>query len=82
MVYFILISSCSLRSSKFSQLTFFFATGISQQEYRAAVRAGADIVWFCPPCRPSSPVGDQTSDILASEEFNPPFSSSFDQSTI
>ena len=58
-------------------------TGISQQQYRAAVRAGAEILWFCPPCRPdpvaeSSRVSgefdifDQSNYILESEEFNPP----------
>lgn len=67
-------------------------TGISQQQYRAAVRAGAEILWFCPPCRPdpvaeSSRVSgefdifDQSNYILESEEFNPP-RESFDQSTI
>ena len=67
-------------------------SGISQQQYRAAVRAGAEIVWFCPPCRPdpvaeSSRVSgecdvfDQSNYILESEEFNPP-RESFDQSTI
>lgn len=29
-------------------------TGISQQQYRAAVRAGAEILWFCAPSRSSS----------------------------
>ena len=51
-------------------------TGISQAEYRDAVRAGADIIWFCPFC----PVAESTrltehetsADILESEEFNPP----------
>ena len=71
-------------------------TGISQQQYRAAVRAGAEIVWFCPPCHPdpvaeSSRVSgecntfDQSNYILESEEFNPPresFDQSADQSTI
>ena len=67
-------------------------TGISQQQYRAAVRAGAEILWFCPLCRPdpvaeSSRVSgefdifDQSNYILESEEFNPP-RESFDQSTI
>ena len=67
-------------------------TGISQQQYRAAVRAGAEILWFCPPCRPdpvaeSSRVSgefdifDQSNYILESEEFNPP-RESFDQSMI
>ena len=67
-------------------------SGISQQQYRAAVRAGAEILWFCPPCR-SDPVAessrvsgefdifDQSNYILESEEFNPP-RESFDQSTI
>ena len=67
-------------------------TGISQQQYRAAVRESAEIVWFCPPCRPdpvaeSSRVSgecdvyDQSNYILESEEFNPP-RESFEQSTI
>lgn len=67
-------------------------TGISQQQYRTAVRAGAEILWFCPPCRPdpvaeSSRVSgefdifDQSNYILESEEFNPP-RESFDQSMI
>ena len=54
--------------------------------------AGAEILWFCPPCRPdpvaeSSRVSgefdifDQSNYILESEEFNPP-RESFDQSTI
>ena len=61
-----------------------FLIGISQQDYRAAVRAGADIVWFCPSCsRPDAdPVAESTriseseTDILESEEFNPPLPSS------
>ena len=47
------------------------------------MRAGAEILWFCPPCRPdpvaeSSRVSgecdvfDQSNYILESEEFNPP----------
>ena len=63
---------------------FWFLTGISQEDYRAAVRAGADIVWFCPSCsRPDAdPVAESTriteseTDILESEEFNPPLPSS------
>ena len=68
-------------------------TGTSQQQYRAAVRVGAEILWFCPPCCPD-PVGessqvsgecdvfDQSDYILESEEFNPPRESCdvFDQS--
>ena len=39
-----------------------FLIGISQEDYRAAVRAGADIVWFCPSCsRPDAdPVAEST----------------------
>lgn len=70
-----------------AQLTFFFFAGISQQEYRAAVRAGAEIVWFCPLCpvAESSRISmtESSADILESEEFNPPLGDSFaDQSTI
>ena len=70
-----------------AQLTFFFFAGISQQEYRAAVRAGAEIVWFCPLCpvAESSRISmtESSADILESEEFNPPLRDSFaDQSTI
>ena len=72
---------------------FWFLTGISQEDYRAAVRAGADIVWFCPSCsRPDAdPVAESTriteseTDILESEEFNPPLPSSdsdFFESTV
>ena len=65
---------------------FFFFTGISQQEYRAAVRAGADIVWFCPLCPVAESsrisMAESSADILESEEFNPPLSDSLDQSTI
>ena len=38
--------------STFRTLFLGFLTGISQEDYRAAVRAGADIVWFCPSCSP------------------------------
>ena len=72
---------------------FWFLTGISQEDYRAAVRAGADIFWFCPSCsRPDAdPVAESTriseseTDILESEEFNPPLPSSdsdFFESTV
>ena len=59
--------------------------GISQDAYRAAVREGADIVWYCQPCH-DDPVaestrdGETSADILESEEFNPPVDSSLDQS--
>ena len=42
------------------------------------MRAGADIVWFCPSCGPECPIAESTrisetsTDILQSEEFNPP----------
>ena len=42
------------------------------------MRAGADIVWFCPSCGPECPIAESTrvsetsTDILESEEFNPP----------
>ena len=36
--------------STFRTLFLGFLTGISQEDYRAAVRAGADIFWFCPSC--------------------------------
>ena len=39
--------------------------GISQPEYCAAVRAGANIVWFCTSCRPDCPIAESTR-----EEFN------------
>ena len=72
---------------------FWFLTGISQEDYRAAVRAGADIVWFCPSCSrlDADPVAESTriteseTDILESEEFNPPLPSSdsdFFESTV
>lgn len=65
----------------------FFFAGISQQEYRAAVRAGAEIIWFCPLCpvAESSRISmtESSADILESEEFNPPLRDSFaDQLTI
>ena len=70
-----------------AQLTFFFFAGISQQEYRAAVRAGAEIIWFCPLCpvAESSRISmtESSADIVESEEFNPPLRDSFaDQLTI
>lgn len=43
----------------------FPSPGISQPEYRAAVRAGANIVWFCTSCRPDCPIAESTR-----EEFN------------
>lgn len=52
-------------------------TGITQQGYREAVRAGASITWCCLPCQPSSPVAgssrisEQSIDILESSDFNP-----------
>lgn len=57
-----------------------FLTGISQEDYRAAVRARADIILFCPSCsRPHvDPVAESTraaeseTDILESEESYPP----------
>ena len=72
---------------------FWFLTGISQEDYRAAVRAGAHIVWFCPSCShpDADPVAESTriseseTDILESEEFNPPLPSSdsdFFESTV
>ena len=62
--------------STFRTLFLGFLTGISQEDYRAAVRAGADIFWFCPSCsRPDAdPVAESTriseseTDILESEE--------------
>ena len=42
------------------------------------MRAGTDIVWFCPSCGPecliaeSTRVSETSTDILESEEFNPP----------
>ena len=39
--------------------------GISQPEYRAAVRASANIVWFCTSCRPNCPIAESTR-----KEFN------------
>ena len=39
--------------------------GISQPEYRAAVRASANIVWFCTSYRPNCPIAESTR-----EEFN------------
>ena len=70
--------------STFRTLVLGFLTGISQEDYRAAVRAGADIFWFCPSCsRPDAdPVAESTriseseTEILESEEFNPPLPSS------
>ena len=70
--------------STFRTLFLGFLTGISQEDYRAAVRAGADIFWFCPSCsRPDAdPVAESTriseseTEILESEEFNPPLPSS------
>ena len=53
-------------------------TGISQEEYRAAVRAGNGITWFCKCCHPEYPITESTRDILESEEFNPPVSLSTD----
>ena len=57
-----------------------FLTGISQEDYRAAVRARADIILFCPSCsRPhvdpvaeSTRVAESETDILESEESYPP----------
>ena len=57
-----------------------FLTGISQEDYRAAVRARADIILFCPFCsRPhvdpvaeSTRVAESETDILESEESYPP----------
>ena len=57
-----------------------FLTGISQEDYRAAVRARADIILFCPSCsRPhvdpvaeSSRVAESETDILEAEESYPP----------
>ena len=34
--------------------------GISQPEYRAAVQASANIVWFCTSCRPDCPIAEST----------------------
>lgn len=56
-----------------------FLTGISQEDYRAAVRARADIILFCPSCsRPhvdpvaeSTRVAESETDILESEESYP-----------
>ncbi|XP_068697846.1 uncharacterized protein [Montipora foliosa] len=51
-------------------------TGITQQAYREAVRAGADISWCCLPCHAGSPVAEssriseQSIDTLESSEFN------------
>ena len=64
--------------------------GISQEAYRAAVREGADIPWYCVSClgdpvAESTRDGDSSADILGSEEFNPPVESSednFDESTV
>jgi len=64
--------------------------GISQEAYRAAVREGADISWYCVSClgdpvAESTRDGDSSADILGSEEFNPPVESSedhFDESTV
>lgn len=64
--------------------------GISQEAYRAAVREGADISWYCASClgdpvAESTRDGDSSADILGSEEFNPPVESSedhFDESTV
>jgi len=58
-------------------------TGISQEAYRAAVREGADIVWYCASCHrnpiaESTRDGETSADILESEEFNPPLDSSAD----
>ena len=39
--------------------------GISQPEYRAAVRASANIVWFCTSCCPDCPIAESTR-----QEFN------------
>mgnify|MGYP000132113878 FL=1 len=39
--------------------------GISQPEYRAAVRASANIVWFCTSCRPNCLIAESTR-----KEFN------------
>ena len=57
-----------------------FLTGISQEDYRAAVRARADIILFCPSCsRPhvdpvaeSTRVAESETDIFESEESYPP----------
>ena len=46
------------------------------------MRAGAEILWFCPPSRPDPVAESQSNYILESEEFNPPRESCdvFDQS--
>ena len=46
-------------------------TGISQQEYLAAVQAGGNIIWFVYHV---IRVTEPSTDILQSEEFNPPLS--------
>ncbi|CAH3118432.1 unnamed protein product [Porites lobata] len=43
-------------------------SGISQEDYRAAVRARADIILFCPSCS----LAESETDILESEESYPP----------
>ena len=62
----------------------YYFIGISQQEYLAAVRAGGDIIWFVYHV---IRVTEPSTDILQSEEFNPPLSDEsanffFNQSTV
>lgn len=68
------------RAYVFSAVTYaWFLTGIPQEDYRAAVRARADIILFCPSCsRPdvdpvaeSIRVAESETDILESEESYP-----------
>ena len=74
------LQKCGIENAKQidSPVDHFFLTGISQQDYCAAVRAGTDIIWFCPSCVPecliaeSTRVSETSTDILESEEFNPP----------
>ena len=58
---------------------FFFFIGISQQDYRAAVRTATGIDWVCTACQFFSPVAESSrismtessAEILESSEFNP-----------
>ena len=76
---------CDHRSSYENYLRTASTINCKQEAYRAAVREGADIVWYCQSCH-GDPVAESTrgcetsADILESEEFNPPVDSSLDQS--